>query len=335
MSDKPIFNVYSLPDLSEEEKQPPEFIVDGMIPAGLTFLSGAPKTRKSFLALQLAAAVANGSNFLGRTTKRCAVLYLDLEGSKSRAAHRAEKMSVPVPKTVYIANNVAHKLANGLVQDLQAMISQKPEIRLIIIDTYGRARGQFRAGGGNAYDCDISLLEPLQRFAITAQVAVLCVHHDRKGAAFAADSFERLSGTMGISGSADAVLNLIASGKRFDGKATLEFCPRDARGGEMQIAFDEHRNEWRYEGEYNEDPLQSPVCRFLIENAPLENREGNFISYEDLYQASFRRYTDNPSPAIRAALVNAADLLYNKYRIGVQLGAKSNGRRGVRTVKIL
>ena len=32
---------YELEDLSEDEKKPPDFIVDGMIPVGLSFLSGA------------------------------------------------------------------------------------------------------------------------------------------------------------------------------------------------------------------------------------------------------------------------------------------------------
>ena len=63
----------------------------GMVPCGVTFLSGAPKTRKTFLALQMAAAVASGKEFLDCPTTQCDVAYLDLEGSKYRAAARAEK----------------------------------------------------------------------------------------------------------------------------------------------------------------------------------------------------------------------------------------------------
>ena len=53
--------------LTDEDKTPPEFIVEDLIPVGLTFLSGAPKLRKSFLALQLASAVATGTEFLSLT----------------------------------------------------------------------------------------------------------------------------------------------------------------------------------------------------------------------------------------------------------------------------
>lgn len=83
------FDFYTYGQLSEEEKQPPEFIVSGMIPVGLTFISGAPKLRKSFLALNLAAAVGSGADFLGYRTKQCSVAYLDLEGSKYRVSQRA------------------------------------------------------------------------------------------------------------------------------------------------------------------------------------------------------------------------------------------------------
>ena len=39
----PLEGFYELCDLTDEERQPPEFIVDGLLPVGLTFLSGAPK----------------------------------------------------------------------------------------------------------------------------------------------------------------------------------------------------------------------------------------------------------------------------------------------------
>lgn len=328
------FRFYTLPSLTEEERQPPDFLVDGMIPVGLTFLSGAPKTRKSFLALQLAAAVSTGSAFLGFPTKRCSVVYFDLEGSKSRISYRAERMRIAIPNSVLISNTIPSKLADGLVEDIHDLVTQNPEIRLVIIDTYSRARGQYRAGGANAYDADVALLEPLQRFAIKAKIAVVCIHHDRKGAGFAIDSFERLSGTMGISGSADCVMNLIASGKRFDGKANLEYTPRDAKGGELRISFDEGAGEWRNDGEINRNPLCNPVCQFLIANAPEQKKEGIFIPYDEMYQKAFHRFSENPGQAIRAALTEAAEPLFSVHRLGIQQGVQSHGRRGIRVINL-
>lgn len=321
---------YTVPDLTEAERRPPEFIVEGMIPVGLTFLSGAPKLRKSFLALQLAIAVATGNPFLGHETRKCDVAYLDLEGSKSRVSSRAERMSIRIPRNVFITNAVKSRLADNLADMIRALHIRQPQLRLVIIDTYSRARGSYKAGGANAYDADVSLLEPLQRMAIEEEICVLCVHHDKKGAALVSDSFERLNGTMGISGSSDCVMCLTADGKRFDGKATLEYTPRDARGGEIRMEFDEIHGEWIPQTDTSADISANPVCRALIELKPEPKNVGVFISYADLFGRAFRFYSDRPSDIILDQLKPRLDDLFIKYKLGVQVGVQSHGFRGVR-----
>lgn len=331
----PLEGFYELCDLTDEERQPPEFIVDGLLPVGLTFLSGAPKIRKSFLALQLAAAVATGSDFLGRKTRQCNVAYFDLEGSKSRVSARAERMSIAIPRGVFFANQVDEKLADGeLVDQIRAIHRFRPEIRLAIIDTYSRARGSFRSGGANAYDSDVMLLEPLQRMAQEEKIAVLCVHHDRKGAGLVTDTFERLSGTMGISGSADSVLNLIAEGKRFDGRAKLEFNPRDAKGGEMLLTFDESCLEWRVVERSADNIRQNQVAAWCIDHAPEKNAAGDFVSYESVYRAIFRHNAENSGTVIREQIVAARSELFESCGVGVQVGVKSHGERGIRLFRV-
>lgn len=329
------FGFYSIPDLTEDEKRPPEFIVDGMIPCGMTFLSGAPKIRKSFFALQMAAAVATGQPFLGLNTTKCDVAYLDLEGSKSRVSFRAERMTTKIPRNVFITNSITERLANGLVDKLRDLHKQRPSIRLIIIDTYSRARGSYRAGSANAYDSDVALLEPIQRMALEENIAVMFVHHDKKGAGFATDSFERLSGTMGISGSSDAVLNLVADGKRFDGKATLEYTPRDAKGGEKKLVFDERFNEWQEVIETPVDIRGNPVCDWLVSCDLQKRKEGQFFSYEDAFRFSYNCQTDSPGERIREQLEKHKDELFLQFGIGVQLGVQSNGKRGIRAINLL
>jgi predicted ATP-dependent serine protease len=45
-------------------------IVEGLISKGLTILGGSPKIGKSWLALDLAISVANGSPFLGKSVQK-------------------------------------------------------------------------------------------------------------------------------------------------------------------------------------------------------------------------------------------------------------------------
>lgn len=329
------FGFYTVPDLTEEERKPPEFIIEGMIPCGMTFLSGAPKIRKSFMAVQMAAAVATGQPFLGHSTTQCDVAYLDLEGSKSRISHRTDRMTTKLPRNVFITNTIEERLANGLVDKLRQLHKARPGIRLIIIDTYSRSRGSYRAGGANAYDADVAFLEPVQRMAIEENIAVLFIHHDKKNAGFAADSFERLSGTMGISGSADAVLNLVADGKRFDGRATLEFNPRDAKGGEISLVFDDRFCEWQEVIETPVDIRGNPVCDWLISYDLRKGKEGQFFSYEDVFRFSYNHQVESPGEKIREQLEKSKDDLYLQFGIGVQLGVQSNGKRGIRAINLL
>lgn len=328
------FGFYSVPDLTEEERKPPEFIVDGMLPCGMTFLSGAPKIRKSFLALQLAIAVASGQVFLGHKTKQCDVAYLDLEGSKSRISYRTSQMSVQIPRNIFVTNAVKERLSDGLVDMIRALHQQRPQIRLVIIDTYSRARGSYKAGGANAYDADVAFLEPIQRMALEENIAILFVHHDKKGAGFMSDSFERLSGTMGISGSADCVMNLVADGKRFDGKATLEFTPRDAKGGEVKLAFDDRFGEWQEIIESKSDLVGNPVCNAIIKMCPEPRTEAIFHPYSFVYTQAFHAYSDSPGDVVRDQLKAHKQELLDEHGIGVQLGVKSNGNRGVRIINL-
>lgn len=329
------FGFYSVPDLTPEEKKPPEFIVDGMIPCGMTFLSGAPKIRKSFMALQIASAVATGSPFLSHNTTQCDVAYLDLEGSKSRVSFRAERMSMKIPRNVFITNIITDRLADGLADKLRQLHRVRPSIRLIIIDTYSRARGSYKNFGVNAYDADVALLEPVQRMALEENIAVVFIHHDKKGAGFASDSFERLSGTMGISGSSDCVINLVADGKRFDGKATMEFTPRDAKGGEIKLVFDERFGEWQEIVESKPDLRGNPVCNWIIENAPDRQKEGKMFSYDDVIKGAYGCFVDNPGTKVREQIDPHKDELFSCYGIGVQMGVKSHGDRGVRIINLL
>ena len=329
------FGFYSVPDLTPEEKKPPEFIVDGMIPCGMTFLSGAPKIRKSFMALQIASAVATGSPFLSHNTTKCDVGYFDLEGSKSRVSFRAERMSMKIPRNVFITNSITERLADGLVDKLRQLHRARPSIRLIIIDTYSRARGMVRSGGANAYDADVAFLEPVQRMALEENIAVVFIHHDKKGAGFASDSFERLSGTMGISGSSDCVINLVADGKRFDGKATMEYTPRDAKGGEIKLVFDERFGEWQEIVESKPDLRGNPVCNWIIENAPDRQKEGKMFSYDDVIKGAYGCFVDNPGTKVREQIDPHKDELFSCYGIGVQMGVKSHGDRGIRVINLL
>lgn len=90
---------YSAASLYGKEIARPPIIINNLIPAGLTVLAGAPKRGKSWMALKMALCIASGEPFLGMSTVKGAVLYLDLESKDYRVQDRLNKLIVgPAPQ---------------------------------------------------------------------------------------------------------------------------------------------------------------------------------------------------------------------------------------------
>src|SRR5579859_4661349 len=77
---------------------PPVFMVEDLLPVGLTLAAGRPKVGKSWLTLRIAIAAAFGEIALGRFRVHGAkkVVYLALEEPESRTHHRLHQL-VPEP----------------------------------------------------------------------------------------------------------------------------------------------------------------------------------------------------------------------------------------------
>lgn len=320
---------YNVEDLSEEERKPPEFIVEGLIPVGMSFLVGAPKRGKSFLSMQMALDVANGTQFLGHNTKKVSVVYFDLEGSKSRTDARLRGMRRTQPRNLYITHSNTLTLANGLLNAIDKITDTHTDVRLVIVDTYSVARGNIKATGSNAYDADVQLLSPVHQMAVQKNIAILFVHHDKKGASGVSDTLERGSGTMGIVGSADSVINLIGDAKRTEGRVKMEYSPRDAKGGEIDLKFDENCLTWTVIGAAEKKAVleSDPICQWCIEHAPDTGR-AFFADYKTIFKEATGTFSEKAADEIKRTLIEHSEEL-KEYRIHFGMDT-SNGKRGIR-----
>jgi RecA-family ATPase len=68
------------------------YTVPRYIAQGVTLLAGKPKAGKSWLALNIAEAVANGGSVLGEKVEQGDVLYLALEDNERRLKRRLDQM---------------------------------------------------------------------------------------------------------------------------------------------------------------------------------------------------------------------------------------------------
>ena len=222
--------------LIQQPRTEPLWIVEGLIPMGLHLLTGAPKIGKSWLALELALCVSSGRPFWGYATRRCSVLYLALEDTLSRIQGRIWKLSDTASERLYFALN-SLGVADGLMDQLGDFVESHGETGLVIIDTLQKVRTPSR---DNAYAADYNDVSVLKSFADAHELAVLVVHHTRKMGD--ADVFNTVSGTTGITGSADSTF-VLALQSRCSENATLSVTGRDIEFQELKL----RRNDCQWE----------------------------------------------------------------------------------------
>ena len=124
-------------------------------------------------------------------------------------------------KKLYFAT-AANKVGQGLNDQLENFIKEHADTKLIIIDTMQKIR-EF-SGEAYSYASDYAIIGQLKQFADKHGVCLLIVHHTRKQPAV--DSFDMVSGTNGLSGSADGTL-LMQKKKRTGLDATVDVVGRD------------------------------------------------------------------------------------------------------------
>ena len=201
--------IHSAADMQKETVAPVEYIVDDIMTTGCYILAGAPKSRKSFLALHVAVAVATGTDVFKtfEVKQKCSVLYLDLEMSKNSVHRRLESMNFgDWPRNLYFGFNEAWPNRGVLAgTDLELWLDKDPTIRLVIIDVLAQWREPVDPRTP-VYSSDYDALKQIQRIAQRRNITIIVVHHTNKTKIGKDDNpFDKISGSTGISGAVDAM----------------------------------------------------------------------------------------------------------------------------------
>lgn len=193
-------------DVEVERPPPLTWLIEGLLTTRcFAVLYGAPGTGKSFVALDLAFAVATGSSWHGRDVERGQVLYVMAEGVSGlsirvrawKQKHDAEEKLAGVfflvgAIQVLQSPNVAKLVEAGRGRPSKG---SRP-LRLVIIDTLARCM----VGGNEDSAMDMGrFVEAMDRIRKELRVAVLVVHHTTK-----TKQIERGSGA--LRGAADTVI---------------------------------------------------------------------------------------------------------------------------------
>ncbi len=164
-----------------------EWLISAVLPdKGLSALWGDPGSGKSFLALDMALAVASGGDWFGKASIKGGVAYIAAEGGrgvKKRLVAYRNRFGVPrglpfalIPSAVDLCTE-DHE-TEALIAELQEVAGAMSEpLRLVVIDTLSRVM----AGGNENDSQDMgALIRNADRIRQITGAHVMFVHHGGK-----------------------------------------------------------------------------------------------------------------------------------------------------------
>ncbi len=199
---------YSQRDIYAMQLPELTWIVPDLLHAGLTILSGQGKIGKSWLALQIAHAVATGGVVFGRKVEQRSVAYLAYEDSWRRIKDRALKQSIPANAGIFYADTNQIPLLNT-DKGLDFVLETLKMYELVIIDTLGRA---LDIRDRNSYAEMTGAVSPIQRAAQDANRGMLCLDHHGKLTTLSRqgtpDPILDILGSVGLAGVVDCAVGM-------------------------------------------------------------------------------------------------------------------------------
>lgn len=256
---------------------PMQWVVEGLLPVGATVLAGKPKLGKSFMALQIAQAVASGTAFLGMNTTKAPVLMIALEDSPRRIKGRLQMQQsisdLPI-EYEWQWESLDGKGYEALEKRLEKG-GPHGTYGLVIIDTLASAKS------GNIDENKASdmgrLIYPLQRLAQEYQCALLLIFHHRKGAID--DPVWDVRGSGAVPGAVDVLVGLYKD--RGSGDYCLLSESRDAPELQLKIEFDAAQTySWHLVGNLNEIAKSEAEGDILTALESLEEADVGSIAKE-------------------------------------------------------
>ncbi len=238
---------------------PIKFIVDGLLPQGLSILAGSPKIGKSWLSLWLCLQITKGEKLWNFETTKSSVLYLCLEDSFSRIQNRLFKITDDAPATLHFAV-MSGTINDGLEIQIEDFIKENKDTGLIIIDTLQKVRDKNNSNA-NLYEKDYDDIDVLKNLADKYSISILLVHHLRK--MNDSDPVNMISGSTGISGSADTNF-ILQKEKRSDTFAKLICVGRDIEQREIPLKFNTETYLWETVSEIIIEKLNIPNEIFIL-----------------------------------------------------------------------
>lgn len=303
-------------ELQSKHLDPIIFYIDGFIPQGLTILCSSPKMGKSWMALDMGLSISRGKTFMGLNTLQSKVLYLALEDSENRLQSRTNKLlKEQIAPTDFLYAIQCNDLSNGLIEELEEIKQKEPNIKVIIIDTLQKIRGMYK--GSNNYANDYKEMSEIKSFADKYSMAIIVIHHMKKG--YESDSFNKVSGTNGITGTADTMITLEKE-TRASETTILSINGRDVEYNQYIVKFNPEICKWEMISTYEdnkqtqeEDSYYHDPLVFVIRNFLLKDKNMWKGTYKEISELLIDNYSDCIDTKVNSSRIKPLIPLLKKY----------------------
>lgn len=279
--------------LQKDLPEPRVFIgVDDELPIlveGTCILSAKPKLGKSWLALGMCLAVANGDDFMGYKTRKCSTLYLDLETSEQLQQKRLKKMlkGAKPPSNFYLETET-DTIENGFVDQIENYLQQDPDIGVVVIDVFQIIRSTAKSAKETEYEHAYRDITPLNELAQKHHISIILVCHDRK-AVDPDDPFSNILGSTGLQGAAtqmmvmfrrrkDEPIHISVKGKTIDGLPELNVKLENAEWSIVEGGDSAEQEKQRLLNEYNTSDIRAAVLAIADNNISWKGRCSTLIN---------------------------------------------------------
>lgn len=236
--------VWNLAVLAKSNIERPVDLIEGLIPQGVSLLTSDPKAGKSFMAAQMACAIAKGSKLWGRQARENGVFYIDAEQGEGFAVDRwMNQTGGQIPTNVDVAFSW-RRMDKGGVKDLEEYLAVSPHVRLLVIDTLSQFYPVEQQSGGNAYFNEAVIMEKIRKIYRDWGCSVLMIHHNSK--ATQGSKLKSASSTQALTGGCDGVMTLADSNLpelKFDGN--LYVTGKNIHSSIIRLHFDEETSLWQ------------------------------------------------------------------------------------------
>jgi len=233
--------------LFEKELKPMEWLINTLIPEGLTILCGASKIGKSWMVLEMALGISSGTSVFDIDVNEHSVLYLALEDTERRLRDRIQKLGYTKPPKNFYYMTKWEKIGNGCIEHLNYCLSKHQDIKFVIIDTL--AKIQPEKTGKNLYKHDYETISKIKEIADKFGISIVVLHHSRKSSSNDGnDIFEKVSGTTGLMAASDTTI-ILERGRTLN-SGTLKITGRDVEEETLSVDFNNDTCEWTIIGDY-------------------------------------------------------------------------------------